>query len=776
MADHNPPWHGRVAQNSSPAANSPLSPAGTGSATPSFERNVNRQKTQRWVQAKQYSYDGGDWGDDDDDEDEDEPSTAHAPPYLTHRTASTPELSSGRLPGSAPGRDESRASPPNDASRQLPTVGEQKPLPFIRPVDIYKRMRDERTPSTEDVGRSRSEEPPSFAQPGMNMDETGAISGSDRPSADEHNVPQQTQTAPSIALPEMKRLSGFGTDFLGANEMTVSPTTGNTSADVSLHHNPSQASQDSQASLGFTSIVHQAFDVPETPGSTTGSLVRSDSDGTSLISPIISHHASKSERTPTIHEEPSEFNTPTHEVSGGAGEAPLFKPGHRRDLSLPDRSDSPSRQPVITDNQSPPAGQAEVSSVNDQVHPEGPGFAPAAAPAAGDFVAPLNLGSNGTPASEGYRGEIPTIASVSSEASPQDTDNDRLREEIMRSLSREGSHEPDPQPTPMLEGSIPPSSGGQWNGPGASNPNEGSRQTQTESHPNWESAEALAAQNSSSSILPSTVTNSARAEPQRPKLGRRFSWESGSSDEEAAVPDTVIPSSGSNVAAHQPEPLVKQAQEPPLSAHDVPEEHSHEPRPRLSIVPPIPENFDPPRQVEDSVADQSADGQMPRPAEPFKVDESKLQGFRDILNKTSPPERVRAFNQTRDQFATIDTGLTAWLEFTVQAHPEHADLVYSSQTLSSGFPRSSPTTRKFPKLASLSNLTSKDEGPPHGPGHVRRPSGHIGTIVSRQNVEQRGKDFLHTAGAFSGKAGEAAKGFFAKGRSKFRPSGDKVDT
>jgi hypothetical protein len=159
-----------------------------------------------------------------------------------------------------------------------------------------------------------------------------------------------------------------------------------------------------------------------------------------------------------------------------------------------------------------------------------------------------------------------------------------------------------------------------------------------------------------------------------------------------------------------------------------------------------------------------------------KVGENKLQGFRDILNKTSPVERIRAFDQTRDQFATLDTGIKTWLEFTVHAHPEHADLVHSSQTLSSGFPRTSPTTRKFPKLASLGNLTSKEDGAPAGAGHARRPSGHIGTIVTRQNVEQRGKDLLHTAGTFSGKAGEAAKGLFAKGRSKFRPSGDKVDT
>ncbi|KAJ5469615.1 hypothetical protein N7539_009233 [Penicillium diatomitis] len=779
MTDHNSPWQGRVVQDSSSNASSPLAPAGTGRATPSFERNVNRQKTQRWVQAKQYSYDGGDWGD-EDDEDEDEPSAPPVPPYLAHRTASTPELGSGRLPGTGIGRDEARASPLIDARGQPLAAAEQKSLPFIRPVDIYKRMRDDRAHSSEDVGRSRSEEPPSLAQPNTNLVETSAISGTETQPPHDYSAPQQARPAPPVTLPEVKRMSGFGADFLNANEMGVSQTTGTPSADVSLHHNPSQASQDSQSSLGFTSVVHQAFDVPNTPESTTSSVVRSNSDGTSLISPIISHHASQSERTPTIHEEPAEYSTPTHDAPDGVNDALFFKPGHRRDMSLPDRADSPSRQPVIKDTQPHVAGQAEISSVDGQAQTSGSSSAPSSA-AAGDFVAPLNLGNNGMTAGEGYRGGIPTIASISSEASPQDTDNDRLREEIMRSLSREGSHEPDAQPESAREGGDLASLGGYWNDTGRSDTNDMSKQTPSQTAPEWPSSQALAASQPLSSTPPSTAAEPTQGQPPRPKLGRRFSWESESSDEEPAgqpsVPDNTHSTSGPDLKAPQPEVHVDKAKGSPEVAHEASEEESHTTlRPRLSIVPPMPETFDSPQEVDVSATPQSFHRQMSVPVASAQIDESKLQGFRDILNKPSPADRVRAFNQTREQFAAIDTGLSAWLEFTVQAHPEHADLVQSSQSLSTGFSRSSPTTRKFPKLTSLSNLTTKEDGSSPGSGHVRRPSGHIGTIVSRQNVEQRGKDFLHTAGAFSGKAGEAAKGFFAKGRSKFRPSGDKVDT
>jgi hypothetical protein len=218
------------------------------------------------------------------------------------------------------------------------------------------------------------------------------------------------------------------------------------------------------------------------------------------------------------------------------------------------------------------------------------------------------------------------------------------------------------------------------------------------------------------------------------------------------------------------------SREQSTNAGETSDDTSRVKKPRLSIVPPIPQTISPPEEILDPTGGHLPEGEVTLPVGLSKVDEKKLQGFRDILNKTSPVERIRAFDQTRDQFATLDTGLNAWLEFTVHAHPEHADLVHSSHTLSSGFPRTSPTTRKFPKLASLGSLASKEDGAPAGAGHARRPSGHIGTIVTRQNVEQRGKDLLHTAGTFSGKAGEAAKGLFAKGRSKFRPSGDKVDT
>lgn len=738
---------------------------------------MNRAKTKRWVEAKQYSYDGGDWG---DEEDEEEPPVAPHPPYATQRTDSPSELSSKRLSGLALGSERSRASPSAEA-QQNTSSGDQAAPSFIRPADIYKRMREGR--SSADSGRA-AEAPPSSTQSAS--DSMPAVTGSS-------NVPESSN-APLMGLPEVKRISAFGTDFLSGCDSSYQEPTGPESQESSLHHNPSEAS-----SQGFRSVVHQAFDVPETPNSTAGSVERSNSDGTSTLSPIMSSRGWTDDKTPTIPEEP-ESNTPT-----GATEAPFFKPGHRRDTSLPSGDNSPSRRPVVTDHNIPASEHAEVSSFLPSGHYDPSGsveqpsdagssskrasMLPPADPAGGDFVAPLKFGSNGNHGTEGYRGNIPTIVpSASAGTSPQDTDNDRLREEIIRSLSREGSQEPDQQPQSQetKDESIPHQFEKYWdNGATQTGPNfeETPRPLVSETHPDWTSTHPLGSQDpyaagqSTNGEAPPATSES----PARPRMTRRFSWESDSSNEEpvSQVPGGLAPHPplSAALAVQEPEPIPDGTEdvlrEPPMTDGETSDGQKVE-KPRLSIVPPEAGNGNPPKQIAGPV------DVIPAQRDPAlakvgtsDIDETQLKSFREILDITVPAERIRAFDHTRDQFAALNTGLNHWLEITIHDHPEHADLVQASQTLSADFPRSSPTSRRFPKLTSLGNLTSKDEGTPASAGHNRRPSGHIGTIVNRQNV---GKDLLHTAGTFGGKAGEAAKGLFAKGRSKFRPSGDKVDS
>ncbi|KAJ5114851.1 hypothetical protein NUU61_000610 [Penicillium alfredii] len=768
MAD-SPHLHGRGAQQvpSPPSANSPLSPPGASGTPISFRTNVNRAKTKRWVEAKQYSYDGGDWGDEDEEEEEEEEAPpVPQPPYATHRTGSSSELSSRRLSGLV---EESRSSPSAEAKVASPSGGDQGAAPFIRPADIYKRMREEKAPHREAAVDS--------ARPG---DAPGSvpfhapIPGSDEPKSERFN-------APSVGLPEVKRVSGFGTDLFSGNNSSFQQNANPESQEPSLQHNPSQ---------GFRSVVHQAFDVPETPNSTTGSVERSNSDGTSVVSPIMSSRGLSDDKTPTIPEEPHESGSPSASKEA-ANYGPVFKPGHRRDLSLPSSDNSPSKKPVVTDHATPTAGQAEMSSVSPHplqhsspessqqspdtgVSSKRASMHPPSNTAERDLPAPLKLGNNPAPGSDGYHGEIPIIVPASAGNSPQDTDNDRLREEIIRSLSRENTPEEPEQvgqqtrPQPSHEESTPHQPGNYLDGQGGPSIDDSSKTPVLEGHP--ESALAH----------PSAPVG----QPKKPKLERRFSWESSDEDD----PEPQIPGSYSSpppfneaLATQEPVPLPDEGTPPPpetvspdLASDDF-DRDGDQPvveKPRLSIIPPVAESGSPPEQVipaDPSI--HSREAPLPATIEKSSIDESSLQGFRDILGIKIPDGRIRAFSHTRDQFAVLDTGLDQWLSFMVHEHPDHADVVQQSQSLSSAAPRTSPSRSRFPKLTSFGTLSSVGDSTPTSASHIRRPSGHLGTVMNRQNVEQRGKEFLHTAGTFSGKAGEAAKGLFAKGRSKFRPGG-----
>ncbi|KAJ5970549.1 uncharacterized protein N7479_000467 [Penicillium vulpinum] len=793
--------HGRGAQNFPSAQNvrSPLSPgSGSGSGTPiSFQTNVNRSKTKRWVEAKKYTYDGGDWGSDDDDEEEEEapPPAVPRPPYATHNTGSSSELSSRRLSGIGFGAGESHLA---DGKSRSFSGGDQKPLPFVRPADLYKRMREEKT----------AQQPP--------------ITGSNDPKPDEFGAaPDTSQESPALGLPEVRRMSGFGTDFLDGADANL-PKDSSTSQEATLHHNPS---------AGFRSVVNQAFDVPETPQSTTTSVARTNSDTTSTISPIIGGRTLTDERTPTIIEEPHESGSP----KATATAVPAFNPGHRRDLSLPSSDNSPSRKPQVTDLDTPTAGHAELSSIpplqnfspespDTGISPQNPSMQPYSNNGH-DMPAPLKFGSASGP--ETFHPEIPTI--MGAEESPQNTDNDRLREEIIRSLSREATPSEDPEPSNQTQPQAPAESISRqyekyWDDQSGLGPNEDPRAMVSESHPDLTIppplpsrdpyANSQGATGTNSSIPPPLPSRDPYAnsqgvtgnpsstmvdQPKKPKLERRFSWES--SDEEPEPPQipgsysspalatslstqepepTQLPGSYVSPSTQEPEPtqvetpLVSEVSRDKLTSDDEGSDTQNAAaKPRLSIVPPIPENTTPPEQVMGPGTTPPPPPQIPprqvSNAGRSSVDESQLLGFRDILGITSINQRIKSFEQTRDQFATIDTGLNHWLQFTVHEHPEHAGVVQQTQSLSPTAPPSDHSRSRFPKLGALGSLGSLNDGTPIGGAHMRRPSAHLGTVMNKEKVGEKGKEFLHTAGAFSGKATGAAKGFFAKGKSRFRP-------
>ena len=170
----------------------------------------------------------------------------------------------------------------------------------------------------------------------------------------------------------------------------------------------------------------------------------------------------------------------------------------------------------------------------------------------------------------------------------------------------------------------------------------------------------------------------------------------------------------------------------------------------------------------------------------------KIPAFREIVALKTPAERIRGFNDARGQFARLPVGLQAWVDETLRQLPEHKDLLTASGRPfpSSQGHKSSPSRSKLGGLVSgggqagqqthqqqylsVSSQPAVFNTPPQGGAtsggspQAYSPSGGSSGKISSQQVQAKGKDLLHTAGVFGGKANVAAKELFSKGKSKFR--------
>lgn len=179
----------------------------------------------------------------------------------------------------------------------------------------------------------------------------------------------------------------------------------------------------------------------------------------------------------------------------------------------------------------------------------------------------------------------------------------------------------------------------------------------------------------------------------------------------------------------------------------------------------------------------------------------KMPAFREILALKDSAERIRAFNETREQVAHVNSGLSHWLSVTLNELPEHkvvlsrADHGPSAVVTQKSLPfkakltsmrSGGAQTNQQPYYQQYLNATPQASGPDGVGGQNPSssisaqsfaPTGGSGGKLSSQQVQAKGKEFLHSAGVFGGKANVAAKGLFSKGRSKFRGSSsvDKVD-
>ncbi|OAA53301.1 hypothetical protein ISF_08915 [Cordyceps fumosorosea ARSEF 2679] len=189
-------------------------------ANNNYQVNVSRQKTKKWVEAKSQNYDGDDWGADEFDDEEPEPQLPLSPrggphygvaqgasdvpslhiqtnppsqlpqqhqpypppqsrppppantqtqhesnnPLQVHPSSSAPQSSAPQSAGGFQPQSASSTYPlsPRSPPDSLPSTTPQaastsKPLPFVRPSDIYRRMEEEKSRGSSESSRPSAE-------------------------------------------------------------------------------------------------------------------------------------------------------------------------------------------------------------------------------------------------------------------------------------------------------------------------------------------------------------------------------------------------------------------------------------------------------------------------------------------------------------------------------------------------------------------------------------------------------------------------------------------
>jgi hypothetical protein len=178
-----------------------------------------------------------------------------------------------------------------------------------------------------------------------------------------------------------------------------------------------------------------------------------------------------------------------------------------------------------------------------------------------------------------------------------------------------------------------------------------------------------------------------------------------------------------------------------------------------------------------------------------------ILAFSQIVAIKSTQQRIQTFDQTRHRFAAIDTGLDGWMSTLKAQQPEHADVTgswgVSRVSVPSGSARSKfgkasgtgATPMQQPYYQQYLNASSPNtpatpmsrSGPSVPPNASQQGfspvSGKLSSQQVQAQVQAKGKELLHTAGVFGGKAGKAGKGLLAKGKSRLRGAGggDKVE-
>ncbi|KAM4061183.1 hypothetical protein HRG_009936 [Hirsutella rhossiliensis] len=785
-----------------------------------YQVNVNRTKTRKWVEARVQSYDGDDWGADEyDDEPEPEPEPpaqqpstqrpgagtgvaslpsslqAQQPPRPAPPHHASPAISDPSITESPVDRDKTVSSqstgagPSNHSSSRLaepdePSVGGAAPL--LRPSDEYRRMDEEnqrhRQPETEK--EALLAEVPSKSNrldsPGGRGDPPHAGGGAE--SAGQGDGGRRDSVSPQ--LPDVARMSAFGVDLFastgsgfaigpmipehegdGLPSSSPPPRTEKYNDASALVSDPCRSPPATRKTPpGLQSVSHYLEEV-------NGGEAPAKDEG-------LSKNTTKEPGEVALSSSDDKDRDPDHGSSSAAADTVLAHPQARQPI-LHLGSGWPTIPPLRT-----PSPRASVGNVAEEASPSG---------------GSLNIDDNKpTAASDAYKQREPghdfeTISiqrqpTTSTIASSPVKDNDVLSDEILRSLSPGASSPADPSsPGDGRKSFLSPSP----------NAVRESSYTLRDYDSYWAdtSDKAQAAPPITTTLESKEVADSP---PEASGLDenacvdeldsrKRFSWEADE-DAESPKPADTAPGTVAKSDGGQEPPEVPQPPSPLSASSDRPASGGRDST-RLSRsdegaqAPDSSRVFSPTPPPE---SQRSPAGQPPseavEPQSPHHPTQAPGMMFREILALPAPAERITRYNETRNYFASADTGLNTWLEDLQAQNPEYAN---GSEFLAAATPHPLVQAESHPSSASAqppaqqpyyqqylnATVPSTSSAGRSRLGGSQMPSQPTGSAFGNPShqIGFKSKEFMHSAG-------KMGKGLLSKGKNKLRGSGDKGES
>ncbi|KAG6312693.1 hypothetical protein E4U44_003134 [Claviceps purpurea] len=766
----------------------------------SYQVNINRTKTKKWVEAKVQNYDGDDWGADEyDDEEDEEPELAPAPATTgpAVRTTGTRDSSLPSLRARKPIASEYNLRP----ARESAVIGPDDAEAIAQPSNVAGQTEESSHLSAPAAvftpGHVKSDSMGSIGKDD-NFNATSIINSTEYNDSDDGH---QRLLSASPKLPDVPRMSAFGSNLfpLSRESLSARKSVGETFGGVSspsatTKHDvvPSSSDNDTILTAGQT-LASEPFE-EDKEDSRVRSSANQEAPATEIISPV-----------------PSRFNSPI-DVERPGLESPTADPALKAMATLSKDKDSAWHADVIAPLRTP--------SPRAPLRPIPPADAPEAetTPSKKDSSATkigLDSGLHFVP------GSVQRQATFNTETSSPVKDNDFLSDEILKSLSLSAS---------PAETHDDQSTSKDSHLPGHTGAND-SNDTSQGDDDSWEEDSEKDAKSSKALAnidpipeLPGLTAESPKKQsaqslvPPQSSLRARFSWEAeeraaqlqprtsslpfnaasaavqagrGVGETASLAEETLRPiglspqvSNGSSQPAIRQQPafeassLVSSALENEPAAvseandSTAPEENALDQRDLTAVSPmPLSDNDSTPGdQLRPSSAHSTPSIQQPQ---------AQAMGFRDIMKLGSSGERIAKYNESREIATLTESGLENWL---VHISAEYPDMTLDGpfQNASGFAPGSgaaaqaglgSPASQQPQHQQVLNAGTANSASSPTSRGRLASlgmPSPASGSTFghSGNQIGTKSKELMHSAG-------KMGKGLLSKGRSKLRGTGDK---